>query len=175
MTQPDTQGNVYGAARNYGASGGTFHDGITMEDAPTQDTANGTPMDAGKFLDALHNVGVLDDHLNQRAGDYRTNKPTASYPVAVCRPFAGVSGVLLSAAGLLAGWNLVETAGATAKIRIRSGIDINQPVLLTVTLAANESTRDFPPLPIEYKGGLYLELVTGAIEGSIYTRETRHV
>lgn len=175
MTQPDTQGNIYNPAQDYSSSGEIFHDALTMDDVQTQGAANGSPMDAQKYMDALQNVGALDDYLNRRAGEYRTNKPSLSYTVAVCRPIGGGSGVLLTAPGLLAGWNFVETAGASAKIRIRSGMDNNQPVVLVVTLGANESTRDFPPLPIEYKAGLYLELVSGAIEGAIYTQETRRV
>jgi hypothetical protein len=174
MTQPDTQGDVYGDARNFNNNGETLEGGISVMTSPVQDTANGETVDPSALLN-YHNVGHTDDYLNQNAGLTRTNKPSRAYQVAVARPVAGVSGIVVTSAGLVSGWSFAETAGATAKIRIRSGIDVNQAVLMVLTLSANESTRDFLTLPVEFKAGLYLELVSGAVEGVIYTVESRRV
>jgi hypothetical protein len=177
MTFPDTSGpDVYGNAYvDYGYSGETTQGNTTMTDDLVQEHANGTTVKPEDLL-GYHNHGAQDDYLNQRAGMFRTNKPSPKYDVAVSRPVPSASSPLITAPGLLAGWAFRETSGtAGAVIRLRSGLDVNQPVILAIALAANESTRDFPGLPVELPKGLYLELVSGTIEGNIFTRETRNV
>lgn len=73
--------------------------------------------------------------------------------------------------GLLAGYSLRETAGARAVVRLRDTSDGNTSrednILITVSLAPYESTRDwFMPTGVEYRLGLYVEIVDGTIEGA---------
>lgn len=176
MTQPDTSGrDVWGAPyTDYANTGDTVVGNATIEDVVTHQEANGHTVNPDE-LTGYHNVGHTDDYLNQNAGLFRTNKPTQVVHVSVSRPVPGVSSQLITAPGLLVGWAFRETAGASAVLRLRSGVDVSQAIVLSIALAANESTRDFPPLPIEFRRGLFLEVVSGTIEGNIFTQEDRHV
>lgn len=174
MGQPDTQGTVYGEpATNYSNSGKTAEGNTTIDDTPVLHKANGEPVAPENFI-GYHNAGHTDDYLNQHAGLFRVNKPTKEYRVAVARPVAGVTGVIVSNPGLLSGYNFRETNGAAATLRIRSGIDALQPIILTLAIPANGSVSAFLPLSIEYRGGLFLEMVAGNVEGVLFTSESRH-
>lgn len=74
---------------------------------------------------------------------------------------------------LLCGWSVRETTGAAAAVfRLHDGRDVNEPVLASANLAANESIRDnfaTPGLRVT-TGGIFLEVVSGSIEGVIYVR-----
>lgn len=94
--------------------------------------------------------------------------PTAGAAVTASR--------ILPAAGnvkALLGWAFAETTGqATATIRIRDGLTANPQVFARINLAANESTRDFI-LPYGIKcttGELFLEVLSGSVEGVIFWR-----
>jgi hypothetical protein len=79
------------------------------------------------------------------------------------------SGMLSYSAGALVGYSVRETAGAPAVLRLRDGADTSdlRNVLQTVSLAARESAREsFQPAGIGYDYGLYIEVVSGQIEGS---------
>lgn len=84
------------------------------------------------------------------------------------------SGVLVPFASKILGWNFKETSGAgTASVTIYQGQDANQQPLLYITLAANESMRDFIQIPIEAQGGIYVG-ITGSAVGIVYTEEYRN-
>lgn len=157
----------------YTSTGATLTGDTTMDDASIHEHADGsyaTPDD----LVGYHNHGIKEDVYSENSGMFRT-KAKATYKVAVARPVLGVTGIVIPGSGLLTGFNFVETAGATALLRLRAGADVNQPVLYTVSLAAHGTDTAFPALPIEFIGGLFLELVNGNISGNIYTVETRNV
>lgn len=71
--------------------------------------------------------------------------------------------------GKLVGFSFTETtASSTASLRLRDG-DVNGRIIVPLlTLAANESQRDYPPHAIQYNDGLFVELVSGAIEGVVH-------
>jgi hypothetical protein len=75
--------------------------------------------------------------------------------------------------GLLAGFNLDEAAGAAAYVRIHDGYDANAPILASVRLLANTSKESWPSKPIRYRFGIYVEVVTGTIDGVIYLSQLK--
>lgn len=71
---------------------------------------------------------------------------------------------------LVMGYAVAETTGsATAALRLRDGTTSAGTRILPIHLAINESVRDwFGPNGIVYEQGIFVEVVSGAIEGSIY-------
>ena len=80
------------------------------------------------------------------------------------------SASLISGRVLVFGYAVAETTGsATAALRLRDGTASSGTRILPIHLAANESVRDwFGPNGIVYQQGIYVEVVSGAIEGSIW-------
>lgn len=171
----DVKGDIYGSPDiEYTSTGAVFNGETSIDDTQIQESANGshvTPDD----LTGYHNHGVTKTYLEENAALYRVRKNTPTYDVAVSRTIVGVTGIITTGDGLLAGINLYETAGATALANIRRGLDINQAPILTVALAANASMLHSFPTALEYKGGLFLELVSGHIGGYFHTIESRNV
>lgn len=66
-------------------------------------------------------------------------------------------------------WSFLETTGtARATIRLRDGSDTGAAVIVPISLSAGESTRDWlGPQGIPCRAGVYLEVVSGSVEGSI--------
>lgn len=82
----------------------------------------------------------------------------------------GTSRRISSSIGRLAGYALRETSGAAgATVRLHDGGDANGDLLVPITLAANESLRDwFMPMGISFgEAGLFIE-ISGAIEGTVF-------
>ena len=72
---------------------------------------------------------------------------------------------------VLCGYAVAETTGtATAAIRLRDGNNANGEVIARVNLVANESVRDFwtPDGVRVFTGHLFLEVVSGSVEGVVY-------
>lgn len=66
------------------------------------------------------------------------------------------------------GFSFRETSGsAPATVRIYDSDTATGTLLDTVQLVANESTADFYPGGIRAQNGLYVDLVSGAVEGSV--------
>lgn len=66
------------------------------------------------------------------------------------------------------GFSLRETAGSAAVVRIRAAGVITGDILDTVSLLGNESAREwYGPQGIKSRAGLYVEIVSGTVEGSI--------
>lgn len=66
------------------------------------------------------------------------------------------------------GFSIRETAGARAVVRIYDNDDAASGKLLdTVSLLPNESVREYYPEPIFARVGVYVDVVSGAVEGSI--------
>lgn len=80
---------------------------------------------------------------------------------------AATSQTVSNSPGTLAGYSLRETSGTTsAVVRLRDGIDTGGQLLATISLAPAESARDwFMPQGIGFANGLYVEVVTGPVEG----------
>jgi hypothetical protein len=120
-------------------------------------------------------IGVDDDYFTRNPGNYNT-KPRGKYTIAVSRKLPGATGPIVTAPAHVTGWSVRETTGlSSALIRFRDGTDIGNPDFLTVSLAPGESARDFLPLPIETTRAVFLEIVTGAVDGNLFTVETRNV
>ena len=79
------------------------------------------------------------------------------------------SGVLVNYAGCLTVHSTRETSGTAAAVyRLWDGSTNEGTLLLPVSLAISESTRDdFYNHHIVFRTGLYYELVSGTIEGSV--------
>lgn len=78
------------------------------------------------------------------------------------------AGVLVSGCGLLGGWAFQEsTDAAGAALVIYDGTGTNGQLIAPITLAQNESTRDYPPC-IEFRLGLYVEVTDGDVLGTLW-------
>lgn len=79
------------------------------------------------------------------------------------------SGELVQYADRILFWAFLETTGtARATIRLRDGGDANAAVIVPISLSAGESTRDWlGPQGIPCRAGVYLEVVSGSVEGSV--------
>lgn len=89
-------------------------------------------------------------------------------------PAAAVSGSRAINTGdisVLTGYAVAETTGAaTAAIRLRDGNNANGEVIARINLVANESVRDFwTPAGVRvFTGHLFLEVLSGSVEGVVY-------
>lgn len=72
-----------------------------------------------------------------------------------------------STEGIYCGFTIRETAGSTAVVRIYDNTAASGTLLDTIGLAANESAREFYPGGIWVSTGIYVDIVSGAVEGSI--------
>lgn len=92
--------------------------------------------------------------------------PASAIPIA-----ATTTDVLLCGnALLLRGWSLCETTGAgTAEVYLRDGTNATGLIVAHVTLKSSESTRDYPSFAgIGIRGGLYLDVVAGTVDGAVW-------
>lgn len=64
------------------------------------------------------------------------------------------------------GFTLAETAGGTAKVRVRQA-SASGTILDTIPMAAGEGVADYYPQGIRCDGDLYIEIVSGTVEGSV--------
>jgi len=81
---------------------------------------------------------------------------------------SAASKVLINTAGCVVVHATRETAGSTAVYRLWDSDSAAGALLLPVSLVANESTRDdFQPHHLPFNTGLYFELVSGTLEGSV--------
>lgn len=77
--------------------------------------------------------------------------------------------IVSTSGGRLVGWALRETAGATALAYLRDGVDPDGAIIVPISLSAGESTRDvYIPGGLSFGRGLFLDVVSGAIEGSVW-------
>lgn len=80
----------------------------------------------------------------------------------------GANQAVLVAPGYYAGVTVRETAGAVAVVRIWDNASAaSGTILATVSLAANGSFSEFVPGGIRAVNGIYVEKVSGTIEGSV--------
>ena len=119
----------------------------------------------------------VPDLIHEHPGRFYTQGPRPTRLVGNYRPISSYGGILIPGDGLIAGFNLHETTGASsAFVKIHDGQDTSAPVMLFISLGAGESTRDwYFPGGLKFKQGVYVEIVTGAIEGVMYSMETEDV
>lgn len=76
-------------------------------------------------------------------------------------------------ANVLLGWSIRETTGVgSAVVILRDGGDATADEVGSVTLAAGASVRDLFPFGISLTKGLYLDVQSGAVAGTIYLGNT---
>lgn len=76
--------------------------------------------------------------------------------------------VAVAGADAYFGFSIRETAGATAVVRIYDNNSAAGTLVDSISLAALESAREFYPDGIQtIVGGLYVDIVSGTVEGSI--------
>lgn len=146
-----------------GSPSGAFSD-TQVREAPFADPAS---VDDYRHY---HNTGAARDYLTEQAGKFTTDVPEHVRPYSMPRGFTQ-TGMVIAATKRISGINIKEATGAgTATVTVYRGVDSQQQPIMYVTLAANESIRDFPPIPILAIGGIYIA-VTGTVVGVIYTEE----
>lgn len=84
-------------------------------------------------------------------------------------PLPAVDTVLSGRRGYLMGWSVRETSGtATATFRLWNTTTAQGVIVASVSLNAGESSRDYLPAAVECEGGLYFDILSGALEGSVW-------
>ena len=80
------------------------------------------------------------------------------------------SKAIRSGAGQLGGFSVAETAGSTAKIRLwDNATSASGTLVATIPLTANAGlTKEFK-WGVRLTNGLFVEVVSGAVEGSLFT------
>lgn len=83
-------------------------------------------------------------------------------------PLSGSSQVVKAVAWAYYGFTIRETAGATALVRIFDNASAaSGTVLDEISLLANESARECYPRSIRAENGIYVQVVSGAVSGSV--------
>lgn len=78
------------------------------------------------------------------------------------------AGSLAGGAGFYAGFSLRETAGAAAVVRLWDNTSAAGKLIATIALPAS-SSKDFSvPAGVAFATGLFAEIVSGTVEGSVY-------
>ncbi len=120
-------------------------------------------------------VANLNDVLGLIHNEIRTSNG-AQRVGAEGRPIntALTSQKLSSSGGRLAGWSVRETSGAApAVLRLRDGVDAGGDILATIALAANQGNSiSMPGAGVGFALGLFLELVSGVVEGAVWIGPT---
>lgn len=122
-----------------------------------------------------HDIVVGADVAGSRETETAfTGTPTRGSWAPADASVVGASGIVLAGPGVLRGYSLRETTGtAPAVFRIHGGLDAFAPVIAVVSLVAGESVRDwFGESGVRTRNGLYFELVTGTVEGSVWHQGT---
>jgi hypothetical protein len=85
------------------------------------------------------------------------------------------SGQLIGPRAIVYGWNFTETTGAAAaKVRLWSGASSTGTLLLSLGLAAGASASQWTTGPgVLADGGVYLEVVSGSVEGAVFVHPVR--
>lgn len=65
------------------------------------------------------------------------------------------------------GFSIRETAGAAAVVRVYDATSAAGTLLDTIGLAALESAREYYPGGVWAQTGIYVDIVSGAVEGSV--------
>jgi hypothetical protein len=92
----------------------------------------------------------------------------------VIKTVAVSDGLLIGSTGtghttLYCGFSLKESAAATAHVRIREG-DVSGKIIDTIPFAAGEGVADQYDPAIVVSGQIYVQIVSGSVEGTIRYR-----
>lgn len=119
----------------------------------------------------------VPDLLHEHPGRFYTQAPARTREVGKPRFVSSYGGAIITGDVLLGGFcfrETTETAGAL--IKLHDGADANAATVSIISLAPNESIRDwYLPSGIRFKYGLYVEVINGAIEGVLYQVEAEDV
>lgn len=110
-------------------------------------------------------------HLLERVRDELVSINGVARRGAGARPIVnGQSIRLATSSGQLAGFSLRETSGAApAVVRLLDGSDASGDILFTVALLAGASNHEWLlPHGLFYGAGLFVQVLTGTIEGAIF-------
>ena len=144
-----------------------------------QRSPEGDYAEAGEMLELTPQPFADDvpDLIHEHPGRFFTQAPQKQRIIGNYRQISPWGGVLIPGDGLIAGFNLHETSNENpAFVRIHDGGDVNAPTMLFISLAPGESTRDwYFPGGLKFRYGVYVEIVTGTIEGVMYSMETEDV
>lgn len=83
----------------------------------------------------------------------------------------GGGGAVVYGRNRFAGYSLRETTGAApAVVRFRDGLDVSGVVVVTVQVPAGLSANVFltPDTAVPFSVGVFVEVVSGALEGSLF-------
>lgn len=133
----------------------------------TQTTASSTE---------VFDVTVIECPLEYSSG---TTIPASQAPApanasaAIPTAFAAtaVDQLLLTGVGTYYGHALLETVGGAATVDILDGTDATGTSLAPISLAANQSTRDFYGTPgLKVTKGIFFHVIAGTVRGTVYSR-----
>lgn len=80
----------------------------------------------------------------------------------------GSDQVAYASRAIYCGFSLRETAGSTAAVRVYDNASAASGTLLdTISLAANESAREDYAAGLQAENGIYIDIVSGTVEGSV--------
>jgi hypothetical protein len=85
-------------------------------------------------------------------------------------PLTGSDQVVAAFGCIYMGFSIRETAGSTAVIRIwdsPNSTTTDDSLLDPISLAANESAREYYPEGINAGKGIWVDIVSGTVEGSV--------
>jgi hypothetical protein len=96
-------------------------------------------------------------------------RTSMSTPNVIATPIFGSDGGILAQAGGYCGFSLRNTSSsATATVRIYDGTSAAGTLLDSIQLEVSESAREwYGSAGIQAQTGLYVDVVSGAVEGSI--------
>ncbi len=78
--------------------------------------------------------------------------------------------LIAGGSGILRGWSVRETSSAAGAVfQVFDGTDANGQLAASVALKPGESTRDwFSEEGVKIESGLFLNVVSGVMEGAVY-------
>lgn len=118
----------------------------------------------------IHAVANLNNTMGQLDQGLKTRNAIATRGAVPRVIVNGLSGSLSRSPGVVAGFALRETAGAPAVVKVYDSADANGDLILPVALLANQSLCQWLlPKGISYTLGLFVQVVSGSIEGAIFT------
>jgi hypothetical protein len=153
-------------------TGGEFDMALTVDAFPVRTEPS---LDTPEAVDFTNYRGPSDIPDIMRAYPELFNTQPGRKTVQETR-YRGIgNGTITAGKTFVLGFALRETSGVTpAVIRLRDGMDPSATIVLPISLAAGESRADYLPYDsgIRFTNGLYFEIVSGAVEGSVFTMGT---
>lgn len=144
-----------------------FTGDTTMDDVQVQENAEGEYASAADMLDYVDPTVILD-YMQQNPGRFMVRKRGEERRV-FSRPVT-VSTISDSGPGVLQGLSFRETSTTTpALVSLHDGIDVNAPVIMEISLAPGESTREwFAGNGLNYRYGMFVSIDSGSVRGNLF-------